>query len=120
MEIPPGTLVFEDPPIHNIHRNLLSRMFTPRKISALEPQIRDLASRCLDALAGTERFDFVQDLGAQIPMRVIGLLLGIPEVDQRHVIDHGEATIQSGRVDGMATGEVFADYIDWRATNPSD
>ncbi len=38
MEIPPGTLIFEDPPIHDIHRNLLSRMFTPRKMIALEPQ----------------------------------------------------------------------------------
>jgi cytochrome P450 len=35
MEIPPGTLIFEDPPIHNIHRNLLSRVFTPRKVAAL-------------------------------------------------------------------------------------
>ena len=45
MEIPPGTLIFEDPPIHNIHRNLLSRMFTPRKVLALEPQIREFTAR---------------------------------------------------------------------------
>jgi len=57
MEIPPGTLIFEDPPIHNIHRNLLSRMFTPRKVLALEPQIREFTARCLDPLAGTGRFD---------------------------------------------------------------
>ena len=44
MEIPPGTLIFEDPPIHNIHRNLLSRMFTPRKVLALEPQIREFTA----------------------------------------------------------------------------
>ncbi len=42
IEIPPGTLIFEDPPIHDIHRKLLSRMFTPRKINALEPKIREL------------------------------------------------------------------------------
>ena len=41
MEIPPGLLIFEDPPIHDIHRNLLARAFTPRKINALEPMIRD-------------------------------------------------------------------------------
>jgi len=55
MEIPPGTLIFEDPPIHNIHRNLLSRMFTPRKVLALEPQIREFTSRCLDPIAGAGR-----------------------------------------------------------------
>ena len=44
MEIPPGLLVFEDPPIHDIHRNLLSRAFTPRKINALEPKIREFTA----------------------------------------------------------------------------
>ena len=78
MEIPPGTLIFEDPPIHNIHRNLLSRLFTPRKVAALEPQIREFTRRCLDPLVGSGRFDFVNDLGEQMPMRVIGMLLGIP------------------------------------------
>jgi cytochrome P450 len=120
MEIPPGTLIFEDPPIHNIHRNLLSRMFTPRKVHALEPQIREFTSRCLDPLVGTCRFDFVNDLGEQMPMRVIGMLLGIPEEDQRRVTDHGEATLKSTEVNLLATGEVFAEFIDYRIEHPSD
>jgi cytochrome P450 len=128
MVIPPGTLIFEDPPIHNIHRNLLSRMFTPRKINALEPRIREFTSRCLDPHVGTGRFDFVKDLGAQMPMRVIGMLLGIPEADQQHVAEHGDATLRTERGRPMtdnpngviATGEVFAEYIDWRARHPSD
>jgi len=120
MEIPPGTLIFEDPPIHNIHRNLLSRMFTPRKVLALEPQIREFTARCLDPLVGTGRFDFVNDLGEQMPMRVIGMLLGIPEEDQRRVTDHGEATLQSKEVNLLATGEVFAEFIDYRTEHPSD
>lgn len=120
MEIPPGTLIFEDPPIHNIHRNLLSRVFTPRKVLALEPQIREFTARCLDPVMGTGRFDFVKDLGNQMPMRVIGMLLGIPEEDQRRVTDHGEATLQSDSVDLMATGEVFAEFIEHRTEHPSD
>jgi cytochrome P450 len=120
MEIPPGTLIFEDPPIHNIHRNLLSRMFTPRKVLALEPQIREFTARCLDPLIGSERFDFVNDLGEQMPMRVIGMLLGIPEDRQRQITDHGEEILQGGRVESLATGEVFAEFIDWRAQHPSD
>lgn len=120
MEIPPGTLIFEDPPIHNIHRNLLSRLFTPRKIAALEPQIREFTARCLDPLVGTGRFDFVNDLGEQMPMRVIGMLLGIPEDKQRGITDHGEATLQKEKVDALATGEVFAEFIDWRTEHPSD
>lgn len=120
MEIPPGTLIFEDPPIHNIHRNLLSRVFTPRKVQALEPQIREFTARCLDPLTGTDKFHFVTDLGAQMPMRVIGMLLGIPEADQRRVTEHGEATLQSDSVDLLASGEVFAEFIDYRTEHPSD
>ncbi len=120
MEIPPGTLIFEDPPIHNIHRNLLSRMFTPRKVLALEPQIREFTARCLDPLVGSGRFDFVNDLGEQMPMRVIGMLLGIPEEHQRRVADHGEATLMNEQIDLLATGEVFAEFIDYRTEHPSD
>ena len=78
LEIPPGTLLFEDPPAHTVHRSLLSRVFTPKKMLALEPQIRELCARALDPLVGTDRFDFIADLGRQMPMRVIGMLLGIP------------------------------------------
>ncbi|WP_082962130.1 cytochrome P450 [Mycobacterium sp. 852014-52144_SCH5372336] len=128
LDIPAGTLIFEDPPVHNIHRKLLSRIFTPRKVNALEPKIRQFTARCLDPLVGACRFDFVKDLGAQMPMRVIGMLLGIPEADQEHVIEHGESAIRTERggkmtdnPDGpIATGQVFADYIDWRARHPSD
>jgi cytochrome P450 len=128
MAIPPGTLIFEDPPIHHIHRKLLSRIFTPRKVSALEPKIREFTARCLDPVVGTGRFDFVKDLGAQMPMRVIGMLLGIPEAEQQHVVEHGDSTLRTERGHKMtenpngaiATGEVFAEYIDWRAEHPSD
>jgi cytochrome P450 len=127
MEIPPGTLIFEDPPIHDIHRKLLARMFTPRKINALEPQIREYCARSLDPIVGTGSFDFVKDFGAQMPMRVIGMLLGIPEEDQEAIRDRSNETMrtEAGKPmkitqDGFDTGEIFAQYIDWRAKNPSD
>src|SRR5262245_34466326 len=94
-DIPPGIFIFEDPPIHDIHRNLLVRMFTPRKISELEPRIREFCARSLDPLVGTGRFDFVRDLGAQMPMRVIGMLLGIPEDDQEEVRDHSNENMRT-------------------------
>ena len=127
MEIPPGTLIFEDPPIHDIHRKLLARMFTPRKINALEPKIREYCASSLDPIVGTGRFDFVKDFGAQMPMRVIGMLLGIPEEDQEAIRDRSNETMrtEAGQPmkitqDGFDTGEIFTEYIDWRAANPSD
>ena len=85
--MPPGVLIFEDPPVHTVHRSLLSRVFTPKRVAALEPQIRAFCARSLDPLIGAGEFDFIADLGAQMPMRVIGMLLGIPEEDQEAVRD---------------------------------
>ena len=62
IEFPPGLVIFEDPPTHTTHRKLLSGVFTPRKVAALEPKIREFAVRCLDPLAGARRFDFVADI----------------------------------------------------------
>ncbi|MGO9929986.1 MAG: cytochrome P450 [Mycobacterium sp.] len=127
MEIPLGTVVFEDPPIHDIHRNLLSRAFTPRKINALEPKVREFTARCLDPLVGGDRFDFVKDLGSVMPLRVVGMLFGIPEHFQKRVqedgdrqfpIERGEQVAHTGGV--MTVGQMFAEFIDWRVDHPAD
>jgi cytochrome P450 len=127
IDIPPGTVIFEDPPIHDIHRKLLSRMFTPRKINELGPKIREFCARSLDPLIGADRFDFVADLGAQMPMRVIGMLLGVPEQDQEAARDFANAQMrtEAGKpmattAEGMVNPEFFGQYIDWRAEHPSD
>lgn len=127
IDMPPGVLIFEDPPVHDIHRKLLSRMFTPRKINDLETQIREFCARSLDPLIGTGRFDFVNDLGAQMPMRVIGMLLGVPEEDQEAARDFANAQMrtEAGKpmefsAEAMLSGEFFGQYIDWRAEHPSD
>ncbi|OBA70720.1 cytochrome [Mycobacterium sp. 1554424.7] len=127
LDIPSGMLIFEDPPIHDVHRKLLSRMFTPRKINGLEPMIRDFCAQLLDPLVGSGRFDFVTDLGAIMPMKVISTLLGIPEDDQEYIRDRGNAQLrtEAGKPmkaveHGLSVGEQFEAYIDWRADNPSD
>jgi cytochrome P450 len=76
-------ILMEDPPIHDVHRALLSRVFhTPSGMLAIEPKVREFCARSLDPLVGSGGFDFIGDLGAQMPMRTIGMLLGIPESDQ--------------------------------------
>jgi cytochrome P450 len=126
IEFPPGNILFEDPPVHDVHRGLMSRVFTPKKMTAIEPKVREFCVRTLDPLVGAGRFDFVRDLGAEVPMRAIGYLLGIPEEDQveiRHRIDEG-LRLEEGQApvvdNSMSQGEMFEDYIDWRAQHPSD
>jgi cytochrome P450 len=125
--IPKGVFIFEDPPLHTVHRGLLSRVFTPKKMAALEPQARKFCADCLDPLIGAGGFDFVADLGSQMPMRMISMLLGIPEQDQEAVRDHVNAGLRTeagkpmaSKPDDALSGAIFAEYIDWRTEHPSD
>jgi cytochrome P450 len=129
MEMPPGVFIFEDPPDHDRHRGLLSRVFTPRRMAAIEPKVREFCARSLDPLVGAGGFDFIRDLGAEMPMRTIGMLLGIPESDQvaiRDQIDEGlklsdgEMPTLTEESISLNQGQLFQDYIEWRAKNPSD
>jgi cytochrome P450 len=78
---------------------------------------------------GAGGFDFVRDIGAPVPMRTIGMLLGIPEQDQeaiREQIDEGLRLKESGMpvLTSARMGEdqsgAFAEYIEWRAEHPAD
>ena len=125
LEMPPGMFIFEDPPSHTRHRKLLSHVFTPRRMAELEPQIRAYCARSLDRFVGSGRFDFVADFGAEVPMRTISMLLGIPESDQETVRDQATGSMrtepgQPMRIEEVGNPEMYAEYIDWRAEHPSD
>ena len=109
----------------------MARLFTPRRIAAIEPHVRAYCARSLDPLVGAGHIDFIADLGSQMPMRVIGMLLGIPEEDQealarrhrcraeprnrRHESWSRARRRRPGRPDGAVR-----EYIEWRRTHPSD
>src|SRR5438270_580978 len=125
MEIPPGIILFEDPPVHDVHRGLLSRVFTPKKMNAIEPKVRQFCANSLDPLIGAGGFDFIADLGAHMPMRTIGYLLGIPESDQEAIRDRLDAglRLEEGEAPknvSAGESEIFGEYIDWRVDHPSD
>jgi cytochrome P450 len=80
---PARWLLFSDPPRHTHLRALISRAFTARAVSALEPRIRALSCHLLDALVGRERFDLVGEFSLPLPMMVIAELLGVPIEDWR-------------------------------------
>ena len=128
LEMPPGILLFEDPPIHDLHRGLLSRVFTPKRMAAIEPLIQQFCAMALDPLVGAGEFDVIADFGRFVPMRTIGYLLGIPEDAQEAIRNNTDARL--ALVDGKppevgdatfeVTNDLIADYIDWRVDHPSD
>jgi cytochrome P450 len=107
----------------------MSRVFTPRRVAALEERVRGFCAQALDPHVGGGGFDFVRDLGADMPMRVISQMLGIPEADQEAVRDRIDAGLKMSE-DGVSNGidptavlsdqARFLDYIAFRRRHPSD
>jgi cytochrome P450 len=126
---PRGMFIFEDPPIHDLHRSLMSRVFTPRRVAALEGRIREFCARALDPFVGSGGFDYVRDFGADMPMRVISEMLGIPEADQEAVRDQIDAGLRIDEecvskdvdVTAMFSDRArFLDYVNFRRRHPGD
>jgi cytochrome P450 len=125
-----GMIIWLDPPKHTMLRKLVSRAFTPRRISMIEDRIREFCARLLDAQVGSGRFDYVQDFSAILPPLVISSLLGVPEseqADMRRLVDDvfhieegvgmaNEISINALMNLGQRLGAHFAD----RRTNPRD
>lgn len=127
-DMPGGVMMFEDPPTHTLLRGLMSRVFTPRRMAEIEDQIRQYCVNCLDPLVGADGFDIIAELASMMPMRVIGMLLGIPESEQISVRDANDANLRTrpgtpmkvAAADKIADGRIYADYVEWRSHNPSD
>ncbi|MER5884449.1 cytochrome P450 [Streptomyces sp. NPDC001941] len=77
-------MLMADPPHHTRLRRLVAREFTPRRIEALAPRVREITDALLDALAATEgrRADLVDAFAFPLPMTVICELLGVPDMDR--------------------------------------
>jgi cytochrome P450 len=124
--IPSGLLIYEDPPLHTEHRGLLTRMFTPRRMAALEASIRDFCALALDPLLEAGQFDVIEHLGSEMPMRVIGMLLGIPEADLKAAqlrVEENMRTEPGKPLESNDTkfrGDAYAEYVVWRMKNPTD
>jgi cytochrome P450 len=128
MEMPAGLFIAEDPPLHTIHRGLVSRLFTPKQISRIEPEVRALFDDAADALVGANRFDFIQDFANMLPIQVIGMLLGLPAADYatlraafHDAQNEGTADRDRDPLAGIAqVAAWFSEYLDDRAANPQD
>ena len=71
-----------DPPEHTRVRTLVSSGFSPRRVRALEPRIREMASHYLDAVAERGECEFIEDFAGKLPMDVISDMLGVPSEDR--------------------------------------
>ena len=124
-EMPAGTLIHDEPPIHTAHRQMLGRVFTPRAMNAIEPAVRDFCVSRLDPLRDADGFDVVEELSRHVPMRVFGMLLGIPDDEQEAVRDHVEEGMKYDpdaptAYEGMGDPSFYAHFVDERYAKPTE
>lgn len=107
-------LISEDPPRHTVMRNIVNRGFTPRRIAAWEPRVREIARACVAAIRSDDDFDLVTALAIPLPVRVIAEMLGV-EPDRREDFKRWSDRVIAGTtgstrgVDPVASG--FADAM---------
>jgi cytochrome P450 len=78
---PKNWFIFFDPPAHSKLRALISKAFTPRMVSNLEPRIRSLSRQLINEFIGTGTADLATIYSAPLPMMVIAEMIGIPSAD---------------------------------------
>ena len=124
------SIIMMDPPDHQRLRALVSRVFTPRAVSALEPMVREVVAGFLDPLAGSGRFDAVADFAGPFPVEIISRMLGVPAADRqqiRHWLDlmlHREPgepdPTPEGVRAGLEAGAYFYGLVADKRRHPGD
>jgi cytochrome P450 len=99
------TMMEQDAPEHTRLRRLVSRGFTRRRVEEYEDQIRELAAEVVTEAVAKGRFDFVEDIATQLPMKMLGRLLGTPDDDGMFLVEQGDALL--GNTDPDFTDHVI-------------
>ena len=130
VRFPVDLIIMMDPPKHDRMRALVSRVFTPRAVGALEPMIREVIEGYADELDGRSSFDAVDEFSALFPVEIISRMLGVPPADRqqiRHWLDiglrreHGSADPTPEGMEAMlAAGVYFYELIVEKRAHPGD
>ncbi len=115
---PLASMINLDDPAHLRRRSLVNRGFTPRRVAAHEPWLRTLCGELLDRALARGRFDFVRDVAAPLPMRVIGELLGIAPEDHDRLLGWSDAMLEAtsasaGPEAALSAARAFAEYAEY-------
>ncbi|MFC9897151.1 cytochrome P450 [Nocardia sp. NPDC127579] len=120
--------VFTDPPEHTDFRKHVSKGFTPRQVSAVEPAVRAFVIERIERLRAAGGGDIVAELFKPLPSMVVAHYLGVPEADRSRFDGWTEAIVaasaQGNVADAQAAvGELlgyFTGLIEQRRAAPAD
>lgn len=122
-------IISMDPPEHQRMRKLVSRVFTPRAMAALEPMVRETIADFANTL-DPKAFDVVADFSALFPVEIITTMLGVPPEHRQQIrlwldkmlerADGSMGPSQKGLEAGYATGNFYFDLVQQRRAQPQD
>ena len=87
----PPSMLAVDPPQHTKYRRLVSKVFTPRAMAAMEPRVEEIATELLDEMDRHDTVDLVDMYAGPLPVRVISEILGVPAYMQDSMLEWGNA-----------------------------
>ncbi len=93
-----------DPPDHTRMRILVAKAFSKPVVALFETQIRQLCDEILDDVLPLGEFDAVKSLARQLPMRMLGQIMGTPDEDLNWLVEKGDALIAN-------TDSDFTDHV---------
>ena len=110
-----GALSYADPPQHGPLRKVLAQHFTPSRIRALGPLVRDHADRLVQRLADAGGGDFITEVVDPYPLRVLAAVLGLPAETEaalhRFVGVLGDAKVDGGRADDAVRAAATIEFL---------
>ena len=121
-----------DPPDHTRIRRLMSKVFTPRRVEELRPEVQGLVDGMLDAVSADHEMDVIADLAFPLPFVVISEMLGMPAADRDLLRDWSHTVVKmldpvisdQEMLDAMAADVHMVDHcreaIEWKRANPAD
>jgi cytochrome P450 family 142 subfamily A polypeptide 1 len=110
------SIVSMDDPEHARQRRLVSRGFTPARITALMDEIRRLARELVDQVAARGECDFVDDIAKPLPLIVIAQMLGLPVADRERLAHWSDTMMAAEGAEAdepraFAAGQAWSEYI---------
>ena len=126
------TMLTADPPDHTRYRRLVTKAFTPKVIASMEPAIREITTRLLDAALAKRSIELVEEFAVPLPVEVIARILNVPDArlaDFKRWSDDSIAGIGTALdIDGRVAAErgvndfqrYFAEQLELRRTDPRD
>jgi len=121
-------MVMQDPPEHTVFRRMVSRGFTPRQVTELEPQIRAFVRDRLSAIRESGSADIVRELLKPLPSMIVAHYLGVPEADRPRFDGWTEAIVAANSAGDPAESagaaaemyEYFTGLIERRRREPGE